>query len=139
MTNRRTFLKNSVAGGLVAILAPGPILGSVTLDKEAPIPTGQKQLEQLLGTHFMVIEEDGRLTRLELTSLLNNPVDPRLEQFYLYFTHTEVGNLEERSYHMHHPSLGDQHLFLQPLDQNSIGPHYRATFSLLIDPQLAAG
>ena len=132
MNNRRAFLKNSVVGGLIATMTPGPILGSVTQDKATPISAGHKQLQQLLGTHFMVVEENGRLTRLELTDLLISSADPRLEQFYLYFTNSGINKLKEHSYDMHHPALGDQHVFLQPLDLNSSGPHYRATFSLLI-------
>ena len=131
MTNRRRFIKNSIASGLIAALTPGPLIGS--LSKAVPLSAGYIQLERLIGTHFMVIAQGGRLTQLEITGLLKGSADPCLEQFYLYLTSTSFSSLQERSYHMHHPALGDQHIFLQPLDQSSHGPHYRATFSLLID------
>ena len=131
MIDRRTILKNSVAGGMAAALTPGSLLGSVTLEKSPSESVGYRKFQQLLGTRFMVVEKNGQLTQLELTSLLENPLDPRLEQFYLYFSNTVESSLAERSYSMHHPVIGDQNMFLQPLDQNSDGPHYRASFSLL--------
>jgi hypothetical protein len=86
-----------------------------------------------IGKHYHVTTH-----QLKFTDLLKVPADPRLEQFHLYFTNTHPGSLKERSYLMHHAVLGDQHIFLQPLDQNSQGPHYRASFGLIIDPLLSA-
>ena len=135
MTKRRTFMKASVASGILAILTTLKSIAALTTDKETDTLLGAKQLEKLVGSYFELQQENGNSVELKFSEFLANPVDHRLQQFYLYFQSDDRVRLEENSYRMFHPELGQQLFFLQPLDDTAQGSNFRASLSLINHPQ----
>ena len=134
MINRRTFFLSGVASVTAGALAPQLSLASLATGRsELQSSQHQRQWGRLLGESFIVEENGLRLTQLKLSELRQGPKRPLLDQFHLYFTNTGSIELEERSYHLYHPDLGRQDVFLQPILRSSGDPYYRASFALLVD------
>jgi len=134
MINRRTFFLSGVASATAGVLAPQLSLASLVINKpRLHSSMQQRQWERLLGASFIVEENGLQLTQLKLKELREGVKSPGLDQFHLYFTNTTSAILEERSYHLYHPELGGQGIFLQPVLRSVGDPYYRASFSLLIE------
>src|SRR5690606_41994989 len=67
----------------------------------------------------------------ELTTLVDNTMDPSLEQFLLTFALPAGSNLADGTYRVTHPVLGDMALFLQGGRDDGVYQYYSAAFSHL--------
>lgn len=82
-----------------------------------------------LNTRFrMAARENYELELAEVTDLSN----AQLEQFSLIFAGVPSPWLQQGSYKLVHPRLGECELFLVPIGPDAVGMRYQAVFSRLI-------
>jgi hypothetical protein len=82
-----------------------------------------------LGTRFSVIALENY--QLELAEVTDHST-AGLEQFSLIFTGVPSPWLQQASYKLTHPKMGECELFLVPIGPDTAGMRYQAIFSRLI-------
>jgi hypothetical protein len=96
------------------------------------LPTAE-DFSQHVGTKFGVRVEAPRPLELELTSVKTYdplPADERrLERFSLYFLGPPDMMLQQGTYPLVHPSIGEHLLFIVPIGRDDEGFRYEVVFN----------
>lgn len=85
-----------------------------------------EHFEPLVGTSFAV-NGIADVLRLLTVQRLKSP-SSRAQPFSLMFTST-THRLEQTTFHLTHPALGEFELFIVPLQPDAAGPRYEAVFN----------
>jgi hypothetical protein len=91
---------------------------------------GQAEFKAQVGTSFELVAGSERF-RMRLASCEGRGSDERFEQFSLLFTAPAGAPLQQGSYEVEHPALGNLPLFLVPIAGGADGVTYEAVFSRL--------
>jgi len=87
--------------------------------------------DELVGTRFVISDLDGDdLLVLVRVETMDSP--PGMEQFSLVFSGSAAVAAEQRTYPVHHDTLGDLELFLVPIAQSHDRVEFEACFSVLV-------
>jgi len=83
------------------------------------------------GSHFSVLDVAGNVElTLEGVEMVEGP--PSIEQFSLFFSGPAAAQLEQRTYRLNEPSLGDVEIFLVPVALDGDRIELQACFNLMV-------
>lgn len=80
------------------------------------------------GSYFDIFFDNQQQLRLQLQEVSLKPCEPGYQAFSLLFFCDGIYQLEQNTYPLQHPELGENKIFLVPVAQQGTGVLYQATY-----------
>jgi hypothetical protein len=91
-----------------------------------------KAFAEHLQTTFQTQMEDGRAVELLMVSAKDSGTTDRQEQFSIVFRGPLDVFLDQRTYELKHPQMGELALLLVPIKRDQEGFYYEASFNRIL-------
>lgn len=95
----------------------------------------ESEFKRHLNTKFLIEFED-RSVELELVEVKpyrgNDPEETNMERFSAFFTGPPDIQLPQHTYPVKHPEMGENYIFLVPVNLRGQGQRYEAVFNFFV-------